>query len=237
MQKSEEFDDNPLSASINFAGTSSISNVDSLSHVIDKNSWTIDTRASDHIASNLILFASITQLKNSIKVSLPDGTINLFKHVGTVHLNPNVCLTNVLYIPQFKHNLLSVGKLLDHNNLLAILSQIHVLFRTLQLSKSRLMEPDIQVYIDFLQLLPTNKFSSNVSHSMFNNTITSNTQPSLDIIHARLGHPSLNTLKHMSVSSLGNNTSSDFTCEACVFGNIISFLIPYLLLMLLMLLS
>ncbi|KAL2939372.1 Retrovirus-related Pol polyprotein from transposon RE1 [Bienertia sinuspersici] len=113
-------EDNPLCASANYAGISSISNVDNVSKVFYQNNWIIDTGASDHMASNLALFASIKQLKNPIQVSLPNGTVTIVKHIGAIKLNPDVSLHNVFYIPQFKHNLLSVGKLLDYNNLLVV---------------------------------------------------------------------------------------------------------------------
>lgn len=47
-----------------------------------------------------------------IKIVLPDGFVKLV-------LTPTITLNYVLYVPEFKHNLLSVGKLLDQNHFVA----------------------------------------------------------------------------------------------------------------------
>lgn len=41
-----------------------------------------------------------------------DGSIKGVKEVGTVNLNGNIILRDVLYVLDFKHNLLYVSKLL-----------------------------------------------------------------------------------------------------------------------------
>ncbi|KAL2939389.1 Retrovirus-related Pol polyprotein from transposon RE1 [Bienertia sinuspersici] len=165
------------------------------------------------MASNLALVASIKQLKNPIQVSLPNGTVTIVKQLGAIKLNPDVSLHNVFYIPQFKHNLLFVGKLLDYNNLLAVFEPNSCYFQ----------DPTTkQIKAACATILGLYKFqnSSFVPNNfvLTNNIITASSEPSLEIIHARLGHPTLNTLKHMTVPLLGNNTSCDFSCEACVLG-------------------
>lgn len=75
-------------------------------------SWIIDTGASNHICSNLSYFSHILTLPIHSNVHLPDGTKQLVTQFGTVILHPCLTLTNILYIPSFKYNLLSVYKLL-----------------------------------------------------------------------------------------------------------------------------
>uniref|UniRef100_A0A803NEP2 Retrovirus-related Pol polyprotein from transposon TNT 1-94-like beta-barrel domain-containing protein n=1 Tax=Chenopodium quinoa TaxID=63459 RepID=A0A803NEP2_CHEQI len=82
-----------------------------------------DSSVQDNPLSAAVNFA--------VKVSLPDGTVNLVKHVGNVSLNQIVTLENVFYIPQFKHNLLSVGRLLDKNKLLAVFESDSCYFQDL----------------------------------------------------------------------------------------------------------
>uniref|UniRef100_A0A803NB22 Integrase catalytic domain-containing protein n=1 Tax=Chenopodium quinoa TaxID=63459 RepID=A0A803NB22_CHEQI len=115
--------DDPLSAAVNFAGITSASHVVSLSQFFDHDSWIVDSGATDHMASNLALFSDIHKLPNHVKVSLPDGSVKLVLHSGIVNLNSQVKLDNVLYIPEFRHNLLSVGKLLDQNDLVVVFEQ------------------------------------------------------------------------------------------------------------------
>ncbi|XP_021751893.1 uncharacterized protein LOC110717489 [Chenopodium quinoa] len=57
-----------------------------------------------------------------------------------------------------------------------------------------------------------NNFSSSI-----HNTITSSCTPSLNLIHARLGHALIGKLRHVSGHAFGNiNKNADFSCEACV---------------------
>ena len=49
-------------------------------------------------------------------VGLPNGTRTYVKNVGSVVLDKNLHLLNVLHVPDFHHNLLSVSKLTASNN-------------------------------------------------------------------------------------------------------------------------
>ncbi|KAK9734593.1 hypothetical protein RND81_04G150400 [Saponaria officinalis] len=92
-----------------FALTVDKTNVsDSVTH------WIIDTGAIDHMSPQLSLFHSLRTLPNPLKVGLPDGRIIIVKQFGKITLTPNLVLKDVLYVPAFKHNLLSVSKLVDH---------------------------------------------------------------------------------------------------------------------------
>ncbi|KAL2944203.1 Retrovirus-related Pol polyprotein from transposon RE2 [Bienertia sinuspersici] len=182
------------------------------------------------MVSNLSLFASLKHINNPIRVSLPNGTVNLVKHIGTVFLNPDVFLDQVFYIPQFKYNLLSVGKLLDKSNLLAVFEPTSCYFQDLTTKEVKAAGTRYSGLYKFSSVSPFSRqsvsFNSNNSCSI-NNTITSHVKPNLDVIHARLGHPSFNTLKHMTVPYIGNKTLCDFSCEACVLGKHHKF--PYLI--------
>lgn len=104
--------------SINFSGIVSAFNV-ILSNKHANNAWIIDTGASDHMAFNLEMFANTRMLKTPIHIALPDGTLKIVDTIGTIILTPEITLYNVFFCPQFKHNLLSVGRLLDQNQLYA----------------------------------------------------------------------------------------------------------------------
>ncbi|XP_057540583.1 uncharacterized protein LOC130818430 [Amaranthus tricolor] len=73
--------------------------------------WIIDTGASDHMCHNEKLFIQTQILPKAHHVTLPNGHVVNVHKVGSVHIHPNITLHNVLYIPQFKYNLLSIGKL------------------------------------------------------------------------------------------------------------------------------
>ncbi|KAJ0034730.1 hypothetical protein Pint_25880 [Pistacia integerrima] len=72
--------------------------------------WIVDTGATDHIAHSLSSFDSYKQIK-PILVTLPNGSNINAQYSGVVSLTDKLVLTNVLYIPEFSFNLISVTKL------------------------------------------------------------------------------------------------------------------------------
>ncbi|XP_057250098.1 uncharacterized protein LOC130591180 [Beta vulgaris subsp. vulgaris] len=115
--------------SVNFAGIITISHVNSKPNFNDKKAWIVDTGATDHMIWDRSLFASFNILSDPIKVGLPDGTTKLVHIIGTVNLTDNIILKNVMLIPDFTHNLLSVSKLLAQNNLQAIFTPVAYQFQ------------------------------------------------------------------------------------------------------------
>ena len=74
----------------------------------DSNTWVIDTGAIDHIVCYVHLLTTIIAITQSI-VQLPNGETALVTHIGTVTLSSSLILQNVLYVPSFTFNLLSVS--------------------------------------------------------------------------------------------------------------------------------
>ena len=56
------------------------------------------------------VFSSFTCVSNSY-VYLPNGEMVLVTHIGIVHLNDTLILTDVLCVPSFAFNLISISKL------------------------------------------------------------------------------------------------------------------------------
>uniref|UniRef100_A0A803LC78 Retrotransposon Copia-like N-terminal domain-containing protein n=1 Tax=Chenopodium quinoa TaxID=63459 RepID=A0A803LC78_CHEQI len=190
QNKSPSSLDNPLSSAINFAGTTIAFHVDNLKHVFDKTAWIIDTGASDHMVGNLDLFASIHKLKNPIKVSLPDGTFTFVLYAGSVALTVDLLIHNVFYIPSFKHNLLSVGRLLDHHSLVAHFEKDSCLFQDLVSKQVKAVRTRFSGLYKFSST--SSDFHSSVNNiqhvdvsMLANNLITKSVLPSIDVVHAR----------------------------------------------------
>jgi len=74
-------------------------------------SWILDSGATDHICSSLNHFTSYHQI-NPIYVKLPNGNQVISNYSICVFVNQNHVIDNVLYIPSFTFNLLSVAKLI-----------------------------------------------------------------------------------------------------------------------------
>jgi len=78
--------------------------------------WMVDTGASDHMTPHAHLSTSLRRSEKSIVVSFLDGHTRRVNYVGDIVINSELELKDVLYVPKFKHSLLSVSKLLnDHN--------------------------------------------------------------------------------------------------------------------------
>ena len=78
-------------------------------HTFD--SWVIDSGATDHICTSLSLMHSVSPLHNPIKLSLPNGHHVTVTQSGSVYINPLLTIHNVLLVPHFTYNLLSVPQL------------------------------------------------------------------------------------------------------------------------------
>lgn len=74
-----------------------------------------DTGATDHISFCLKFFTTIKHI-HPIPVSLPNGAKPYASISGTICLSKTLLLHNVLYLPHFNVNLISVAKLIKTNN-------------------------------------------------------------------------------------------------------------------------
>lgn len=77
----------------------------------DLHKWIIDIRATNHICAVRNLFVSLKPLTQIFFIHLPNGSTKIVQFYGNVRLHETLCLKIVLYIPSFKHNLLSVSRL------------------------------------------------------------------------------------------------------------------------------
>ena len=84
-------------------------------HLPHSTSWIIDSGATDHMVSSPSILSHITS-HYSRTVKLPNGVNAPITHIGTIQLAPNIVLNNVLYVPSFQFNLISVGKLTHDAN-------------------------------------------------------------------------------------------------------------------------
>ncbi|KAJ0009985.1 hypothetical protein Pint_33329 [Pistacia integerrima] len=77
---------------------------------IPNGSWIIDTGATEHIIHTSSLFTqNIVEVRSHVE--LPNGSAVLVTHIGSIRLSDTLVLTNVLCVPSFSFNLLSVSQL------------------------------------------------------------------------------------------------------------------------------
>ena len=172
---------------------SSFSGIFFLSSVLFPNSldflaWLLDTGATHHVYCS---FVSSVPTSNS-SVTLPNGHLVSINRIGSIQLSPHITLINVLFVPQFQFNLLSVSAL----------TQSHK-YSTNFLSHSCLIQDHSQAKMIGIGRRHGNlyvlDFSSLVSQSFDMSTTCNNFSSSpIELWHYRLGHPSyakIHTLK------------------------------------------
>ncbi|XP_019238963.1 PREDICTED: uncharacterized protein LOC109219019 [Nicotiana attenuata] len=108
------------SSSANFAGligTSVFSN--STSYVcnftkVEDDFWIIDSSATNHMTPHQSLLTDIKPLPLPYLVTLSNGYKVKVHCIGSLYLSPTISLPNVLLVPSFHYNLISLNQLLVH---------------------------------------------------------------------------------------------------------------------------
>ncbi|CAN1249194.1 Retrovirus-related Pol polyprotein from transposon RE1 [Linum perenne] len=78
--------------------------------------WVLDTGASDHIVCDFQLLTSHRRVFNTV-VHLPNGDSAIVSHIGQVLFSKNLVLHNVLLVPSFSFNLVSISQLAKYEGL------------------------------------------------------------------------------------------------------------------------
>lgn len=86
-----------------------VCNVTSCSKSYD---WILDTGATNHICHSLSKFHSHRRVK-PVLVKLPNGSRIITQYSGTVYFSEHLYLNDVLYIPSYHFNLISVSQLVS----------------------------------------------------------------------------------------------------------------------------
>lgn len=86
----------------------------------NSDNWIVYTGATDHMTANIGLLKNVKEIHTNTSINLPTGDKAKVTHVGDVYLRSGLKLQNVLYVPVFTHNLLSIRKLSQDNNCYAI---------------------------------------------------------------------------------------------------------------------
>jgi hypothetical protein len=78
--------------------------------IVSSKEWIIDIGAIDHMVISTTFFTTKTVV-HDVSVHLPNGQSVVVTHIGTIHLNSSLILHDVLCVPSFDFNLISVSKL------------------------------------------------------------------------------------------------------------------------------
>lgn len=77
------------------------------------NFWILDSRATSHVCNNKDIFFNMRKVCNT-RIRLPNQLIIPVEEIGDIKLNKDLLLHDVLFVPQFALNLVSVTSLTIH---------------------------------------------------------------------------------------------------------------------------
>ncbi|KAL0412552.1 UNVERIFIED_CONTAM: Retrovirus-related Pol polyprotein from transposon RE2 [Sesamum radiatum] len=179
---------------------------------INENCWIIDTEATNHVCSNIDLFQTHAKLSSPHYIHLPDGSKRLVQYTGIVNLNNEITLENVLFVPQFSVNLLSVSQLCHQGNYQILFTQHGCVLQD-QETKGTLVNGILhkKLYV-YKQHYTLPDGSSNVLCP--DTSYSASIRCSSTVWHNRLGHASVQALKHV-VEVNCNDVSTDIPCDIC----------------------
>ena len=168
----------------------------SLSTKIPHGSWIIDSGATSHVCSDLAMFNE-TFTVSGVTVSLPNEARVDITHCGTVQLSQSLILHDVLHVPSFKFNLISVSSLLKHNqgsaHFFPDFCYIQESIQGLMIGRGLLLH---NLYI--LQPHTSSPSSSLPSVATPSSHFSGSLKVDGNLWHQRVGHPSSDKLKLLS---------------------------------------
>jgi hypothetical protein len=185
------------------------------------NSWVIDTGATDHMVHSLSCLSTITSMVNT-SVELPNGELVSVTHIGTVILSSSLTLTNVLCVPTFHLNLISVSKLVHSSPCCLIfmsnycLIQAFTPWRMIGLGKLQAGLYLLQTSFD-----PSSAAKLHQTSVSSFNKVASVSAPvqftPMQLWHYRLGHSSFDKLHflHGCVQNLPSMNKNASFCDIC----------------------
>ncbi|KAG7593249.1 Retrotransposon Copia-like N-terminal [Arabidopsis thaliana x Arabidopsis arenosa] len=170
-------------------------------HTLSSQTWVIDSGATHHVVHDRSLFLELDTSVMSC-VNLPTGPTVKISGIGSIKINNHISLKNVLFIPEFRLNLISVSSLTTDLGLRVVFDpytcEIQDLTKGLTSGKGRRV---------------ANLYLLDVEDS----GVSVNAVVDVSMWHKRLGHPSFSRLDVLS-ESLGTtrhkNKSSAF-CHVC----------------------
>ncbi|KAL2241477.1 UNVERIFIED_CONTAM: Retrovirus-related Pol polyprotein from transposon TNT 1-94 [Sesamum indicum] len=193
---------------VNFAQLDDFAGTSMNSTCVIFGSWIIDSGATSHICGDIRLFQSFTAPTHSLTIHLPNGQTQVVSHVGSVTISPDITLTNVLHIPTFSVNLLSVRQLCQAMPVEFRFLKSHCILQDLR-NKRVMATGDL---IGNLYVL-SSSFSVPAKNDCNLGSYAAVTTNNGDVWHKRLGHLSKSSMRH--IASLPQLEFADIPCEIC----------------------
>ncbi|KAL0446187.1 UNVERIFIED_CONTAM: Retrovirus-related Pol polyprotein from transposon RE1 [Sesamum latifolium] len=168
------------------------------SEINDLDFWIVDTGATNHMCAKLSMLSKHSSPSQPTHVFLPDGTSQPVHLLGTAVLHNNLTLTNVLYVPNFRYNLLSVSKTCQSSHISFTFFPSHCLIQDLKSNKTI----GVGRQLDSLYVIDRSSFNSSFIQQYSvpkppRHLCNLSASGMSSLWHKRLGHPSFTVLKHI----------------------------------------
>lgn len=169
----------------------------------DSSVWLLDSGASHHMTGTLEYLFDCIDLPPS-PVSLPNGVQTLATKQGSVNLASGLVLRNVLYVPNIKCSLISIGRLISDNTCLVTFTDCLCVIQD-RTSRMPIGLGKFQHGVYYFRP---------VTQQILSNAMSTVASPF--VLHQRLGHPSSQALSYISNStSLSNIKKCLDSCDVC----------------------
>ncbi|XP_015162805.1 uncharacterized protein [Solanum tuberosum] len=189
---------------------------DSNMQVTGMSKWIIDSGASKHMVNDSKLLTNFTSLPRCQvgNVSLPTGSLAKVTNIGSSQILRGADIHNVLHIPEFKYNLLSVPQLTRELNCGVLFYPDFCLFQDLSSGKVRgigKLEDDLYVLpVDHQLKSQRTSLSSSIANAVsvsMSTSLINADSSNLSLWHRRLGHVSFHTLRKLGCFTNASPTS------------------------------
>ena len=186
---------------------------------VGKHSWIIDSGASDHITPNLSLFLDKRPILQQCHIIMPNGSPTQIKRIGFVQIGPNLVLKDILHVPDFQFNLLSISKLTKKTGFHVLFSQDHCLLQDHMSQKVVVLgKEDKGLYCmdaNFKQHLRDKPILQQSMSTMLSPPFSFIAcLTSTELWHFRLGHPSFELLQFLNLPDCNKQHKSSM-CQVC----------------------
>ena len=173
-----------------------------------KNSWIVDSGASDHMTGCHELFSIYNPCGGNLKIRIADGSLSSVAGKGNIKLS-NMTLFSVLHVPNLTCNLVSISKLTIDLNCVAKFYLSYCEFQNLLSGRmiGNAKEHEGLYYLEDTQQV--NKQALALSGEFIS------VSSEIMLWHNRLGHPSFPYLKSLFPFLFKNKDVNSFRCETC----------------------
>ncbi|CAL1404860.1 unnamed protein product [Linum trigynum] len=169
--------------------------------------WVLDTGASDHIVCNVNLMLRCKEVSD-MYVTLPNGQSAKVSHIGIAKIPCGILITNVLLVPSFTYNLISVSQLTKKTPVSLLFESNFCCIQDL-ISQQKI--GSIQVDRGLYLLGSGAGGNQRNKHQAYG----VNTNHESDLWHLRLGHLSLPRLQTIQKQNSSITFPSSSHCEIC----------------------